>query len=836
MADSVPKMDWNSSNQGESFKLFKQRLELYFQIKKITGADQVPILLLAVGEEGLQRYNSWTLTVEESICASTLFGKFMAQLEPAENFRIARLKLETTINNPGKVMILSTVASYFQKNVISRRRSGERLVEQIIASTPISEFQKELLSQPKEFTIQKALELGRRYEAAAAHITDIQAMQSKPTSQIATINKKGTRCRNCGGDHVKGNCPARNDQCRACGKMGHWAKLCLTTKFKKGGQSKSKSRQSHSRGAHRSRNNFDSHSNNQPRTNKHIESIQQLPDREDQIAKELESFSFSSIKVSSMHSSETRNQVHANIDIKLNNKPGVHSLNIKVDTGAEGNTLPMRIYRNMYPEHIDHTGKPTPGFLKETNCVLTAYNDEVIKCFGTTTLESRFQEEWLQTTFFVVDVTGPAILGLNSCRDLHLITLHCAITKEQSNINSIQDLKQAYPNQFDKIGEFQNEHKLVLDPNVPSHIDPPRKTPIALRGKIKQELDSMESQSIIRRIEEPTEWVSSLTYVTKRDGSLRVCLDPKHLNQALIRPIHKTPTLEELNHKFSGAKVFSKLDAKAGYWAVKLDTESQKLTTFQTPFGRYCFQRLPFGLTVSQDIFQLEMDRILERCNGACGIADDIVIFGKTDKEHDENLINFMEQAKKHGLALNSNKCVVKTNSISFFGNVYTSQGIHPDPAKVADIQSMTPPSNKTELQQFLGMMTYLSSFVKDFSSKTSTLRDLLKANTEFLWEAHHQSTFNQLKQEISASSLLLYYASEEPVYLQCDASLKGLGVALLQKNEDGFLQPVAYASKSLTKQSKGMPALKGNCFQLFLVVIVFTPTCWPRVSRDHRS
>ncbi|PIK45275.1 hypothetical protein BSL78_17872 [Apostichopus japonicus] len=126
------------------------------------------------------------------------------------------------------------------------------------------------------------------------------------------------------------------------------------------------------------------------------------------------------------------------------------------------------------------------------------------------------------------------------------------------------------------------------------------------------------------------------------------------------------------------------------------------------------------------------MDRILERCNGACGIADDIVIFGKTDKEHDENLINFMEQAKKHGLALNSNKCVVKTNSISFFGNVYTSQGIHPDPAKVADIQSMTPPSNKTELQQFLGMMTYLSSFVKDFSSKTSTLRDLLKANTSF--------------------------------------------------------------------------------------------------------
>ena len=89
------------------------------------------------------------------------------------------------------------------------------------------------------------------------------------------------------------------------------------------------------------------------------------------------------------------------------------------------------------------------------------------------------------------------------------------------------------------------------------------------------------------------------TYVTKRDGSIRVCLDPRQLNKALIRIRHKTPTLDDLNHKFANAKCFSKLDAKAGYWSIKLDEESQKLTTFQTPFGRYCFRRLPFGLSVS---------------------------------------------------------------------------------------------------------------------------------------------------------------------------------------------------------------------------------------------
>ncbi|PIK37302.1 hypothetical protein BSL78_25862 [Apostichopus japonicus] len=479
MADSVPKMDWNSSNQGESFKLFKQRLELYFQIKKITGADQVPILLLAVGEEGLQRYNSWTLTAEESICASTLFGKFMAQLEPAENFRIARLKLRNYYQQPGEKLddFVNRCKLLSKKCDFTKEEVDERLVEQIIASTPISEFQKELLSQPKEFTIQKALELGRRYEAAAAHITDIQAMKSKPTSQIATINKKGTRCRNCGGDHVKGNCPARNDHAEHAERWAIGPSYASQQSLKKVGN-RNQSQDSLIPEGHTEVVTTLTPTVITSHVQTNISSpSQQLPDREDQIAKELESFSFSSIKV-----------------------------------------------------------KTNTGFSKGANCVLTAYNDEVIKCFGTTTLESRFQEEWLQTTFFVVDVTGPAILGLNSCRDLHLITLHCAITKEQSNINSIQDLKQAYPNQFDKIGEFQNEHKLVLDPNVPSHIDPPRKTPIALRGKIKQELDSMESQSIIRRIEEPTEWVSSLTYVTKRDGSLRVCLDPKHLNQSA----HKT--------------------------------------------------------------------------------------------------------------------------------------------------------------------------------------------------------------------------------------------------------------------------------------------------------
>ena len=142
---------------------------------------------------------------------------------------------------------------------------------------------------------------------------------------------------------------------------------------------------------------------------------------------------------------------------------------------------------------------------------------------------------------------------------------------------------QMYPDQFDKIGSMPGTVRLSVNKNIHPHIDAPRKTPIALKDYIKQELDNMVKNKIIRKVTEPTDWVSSLAYLHEKDVSLRICQDPRHLNTALRRPHHATPTLEEITHHFTGAKIFSKLDGKAGYWSIHLDTESQLLTTFQSP-------------------------------------------------------------------------------------------------------------------------------------------------------------------------------------------------------------------------------------------------------------
>ncbi|CAE1261906.1 unnamed protein product [Acanthosepion pharaonis] len=392
--------------------------------------------------------------------------------------------------------------------------------------------------------------------------------------------------------------------------------------------------------------------------------------------------------------------------------------------------------------------------------------------------------------------------------------MNCAISVQHQPINSVADLMRLYPDRFDRIGEFRRTHKLAVNPNVSCHINPPGRTPIAMREKLKAELDNMESQGVIHRIEEPTNWVSSLTYVTKHDNNIRVCLDPRALNKALIQPYHQILTVEKLNHRFAGAKFFSKLDAKSGYWSIKLNCESQPLTTFQTPFGRYCFERLPFGLSVSQDIYQLEMDRILKKCTGACGIADDITIYGSAEHEHDENLKRFMEVTTQEGLTLNLKKCKIKRREISFFGNLYTHTGLKLDPTKVRDLQEMSELCNKTELQQFLGVITYLSCFIKDFSSKTTVLHDLLHKDSDFQWEPHHQKVFRDLKSEVSETSLLHYFDPKLPIYMHCDASIRGIGASMLQPDADGNLSPVTYASKSLTQTEQ-----RYACIELLAIV-----------------
>ena len=172
-------------------------------------------------------------------------------------------------------------------------------------------------------------------------------------------------------------------------------------------------------------------------------------------------------------------------------------------------------------------------------------------------------------------------------------------------------------------------YKIVVDPSVSPVVHPPRRVPIAIQPKLKEELDRMESLGVISKVTEPTDWVSSLVIVHKPDGRIRVCLDPKDLNAAIKRSHLQLPTAEDIISKMSGARYFSKLDASSGYWQTRLDEESSKLLCFKSPFGRYKFNRLHCGVSNASEIFQMDTAEIIEGIERVANAQDDIIDLGR---------------------------------------------------------------------------------------------------------------------------------------------------------------------------------------------------------------
>ena len=808
----IPEMNWESDNVAESFKLFKQRLELYFTTKNIEVEKQVAHILLQIGEKGLKMYNAMTLTAAEAEDPKIIFEKLQEQVEPPEHFRVSRLKLMQM--RQGRAETLDTFVTraqlQAQKCEFSTSELEERLIELIIASTPIGDFQKKLLEEKKGTRLSEVIKMGRTFEATDAHVQQLQSMEKAAEASVNVIKatpKSRHPCGNCGQHHKPRECPAYGTDCFQCGKPNHWADFCHSAKQQQPRHSSRGQRgQGQRRGASGSRGG---------RGGGHRRKINEMQAEEEDGDESFDDLTFHSVTVSTVTSAPQRDEAFVKLKLKLYNRRGIHNIITKVDTGAQGNTLPLRLFREMFPDLLTNKGTPKKEILQSKGSTkLTAYNGTDIPCYGKIKFPCRYMGDFHDTEFFIVDVDGPAIIGLPSCESLRIVTLHCSIAKSPSitKITCVQDLMSTNPEQFDRIGEIPGPVKLVVDPSVPPHIDAPRKTPIALKDAIKEELDSMVSQGVIRKVTEPTDWVSSLAYSKKKSGKLRICLDPRRLNQALKRPHHKIPTIEELTHQFCGSRFFSKLDAKSGYWSVQLDEGSQLLTTFQTPYGRYCFTRLPFGLKVSQDIFQLKMDQILESVKGATGISDDVVVYGKTEEEHDESLRNLMTAAKENGLVFNSEKCNIKTSSITFFGAKYTPEGVHPDTEKVNDLKAMPAPTSKKELQEFLGFVTYMSPFIKNLAEKAAPLRELLKKDSVFIWEVHHQACFQSLKDAVSEDATLVYFDTRTTPVLETDASIKGLGVTLLQNDK-----PVAFASKTLTDAET-----RYACIERELLAIVY--------------
>ena len=322
-------------------------------------------------------------------------------------------------------------------------------------------------------------------------------------------------------------------------------------------------------------------------------------------------------------------------------------------------------------------------------------------------------------------VNPPPLLGLRACQELSLIkfvrTVDTAdVTTESSIFDEFNDL-------FEGLGELEGEHHIEINPEVKPVIHPPRKVPFTLLPKLKQELERMEQLGAIEKVDHAREWVNSIVIVEKPDGNLRLCLDPKHLNRTVKREHFQHPTAAEITSKLTGAKVFCKLDAKDGFWHVKLDHPSSLLAIFNAPFGRFKFNRLPFGLNSSNEVFQKKMQFAFEGIEGAEVIYNDLLVWGKDEESHDKALRNVLQRAQEKGVKLKKQKSEIKIPKVVYIGDKITKDGIKPDESKIEAILNLPSPLNKKDVERLLGMVTYLSKCIPNMSTLTEPLRVLHK-------------------------------------------------------------------------------------------------------------
>ena len=285
---------------------------------------------------------------------------------------------------------------------------------------------------------------------------------------------------------------------------------------------------------------------------------------------------------------------------------------------------------------------------------------------------------------------------------------------------NIEELCKQFPRVFaDEVGQLEGEYHNKLDTAVAPVQHAPRRVPVALRDQLKAELDEMVEKGIIAPVTVPTPWVNSLEVVAKKNGKLRLCLDPKDLNKAIQREHYPLPTIEDVATQLHGAKVFTKLHVRNGFWHIKLDAASSFLTTFNTPFGWFRWKRMPFGIRSAPEVFQRRMHELIEEMPQVEVIADDFVVIGKgstlkkANSDHDRNLLAFLRLCNKKGLRLNPEKLRLRQSEVSFTGHIATGNaGLKVNPAKVRAIQEMPSPTDRAEVQRLLGLVQYLGKFL----------------------------------------------------------------------------------------------------------------------------
>lgn len=752
-------------NLHKNYEKFKERFNLYLLAAGLQDkADErkIAMFLHIAGEEAIEVFQTMKMTDEEKKKYVKVIEAFDAYCKPRNNEIYDRYKFFTRSQQEGET------SEHFIKELKMLAKPcnfGEQeeslIRDRIVTGLQDLQLQEKLLGMP-ELKLETAEQLCRVTESSKLQV---KGLKGEEVDQVrVTRREKGRKdndagkkaeedyeCRKCGGKHKKAQCFAYGKVCYICGRAGHFSIGCFKNKAK-------------------TSNNNNNKKNRQFKNNKG-RNVNEVDIKEDLFIDNLKLI----------------DNIKYNKDVeawKENIIIGNESIEFKLDSGAQCNVLPFNYVKKLKKVHE----------IEKTDQTIVAYGENKIKLVGKIVLRCIVKGKACNISFVVADVNSKPILGLSTCVYLNLITKTERVDSLSKQMTKGIEFLHNNKTVFEGTGKVPFSYKIELKKDSIPVVSSCRRLPDVVKQKLKITLDNLVNRDIIEKADGPSEWVNSIVCVEKpATGTIRICLDPFHLNKYICTDRHPIPTAEEIGIKLKGKNVYSVLDMKEGFYHISLDRESSKLCTFITPYGKYRFKRLPFGLSCSPEVFQ----RINEQIFGDLGVQiyfDDIIVAGKDEQEHDMLMKRVIKRAKQYNVKFNPSKLQYKVKEVRYLGQIYSGEGVKPDSEYVKAILALETPNNKKELLRLLGMANYLIKYIPRLSEIVSPLRCLIKNNVEFLWTSEHTKAFNKLKVVISNLPTLKIFDPKLPVVIQCDASQSGLGGCLLQLG-----QPIAFCSRSLS-------------------------------------